>query len=174
MKFTIHGKAYDLTREKIIQAMKQVSSNPIDGRNKHYVEINGKDYPIKQVIHLATGLPYLAFTASYAYRILARLGFNVHGADGQNTQETATNDTGPSRQSNSVDHTIRLAILLQLDEEGFVVASCPALPGCHSQGRTKDEAVANITEAIRGYLASMREHGESIPATQLREIEVAV
>lgn len=45
-----------------------------------------------------------------------------------------------------------LPVLLHPGEDGFVVASCPVLPGCVSQGRTKEEAVANIREAIALYL----------------------
>ena len=55
------------------------------------------------------------------------------------------------------------------------MASCPTLPGCHSQGRTREEALANIREAIRGYLASMREHGDALPSSseyQVIEVEV--
>ncbi len=51
---------------------------------------------------------------------------------------------------------MKFAITLEQDEDGYIVASCPALPGCHSQGRTREEA-------IRGYIASMRKHGEPIP-----------
>lgn len=70
---------------------------------------------------------------------------------------------------------MKFAITLEQDEGGFFVASCPALPGCHSQGRTREEAIANITEAIRGYVASMHKHGEPIPAiTEVEEVEVAV
>ncbi len=69
---------------------------------------------------------------------------------------------------------MKFAITLEHDEDGYIVASCPAFPGCHSQGRTKEEAVANIKEAIRGYIASMRKHGEPIPATDVEEVEVAV
>lgn len=70
---------------------------------------------------------------------------------------------------------MKFAITFEQDEDGYVVVSCPALPGCHSQGRTKEEAVANIKEAIRGYMASMRNHGETIPAiTEVEEVEVAV
>jgi predicted RNase H-like HicB family nuclease len=72
-------------------------------------------------------------------------------------------------------NTMKFAITLENDEDGFVVASCPTLPGCHSQGSTKEEAIANIKEAIRGYIASMRKHGEAIPAiTEVEEVEVAV
>ena len=63
---------------------------------------------------------------------------------------------------------------ITLEHDGYIVASCPAFPECHSQGRTKEEAVASIKEAIRGYIASMRKHGEPIPATGVEEVEVAV
>ncbi len=69
---------------------------------------------------------------------------------------------------------MKFAITLETDEDGYIVASCPALPGCHSQGRTREEAIVNITEAIRGYIASMRKHGEPIPVTDVEEVEVAV
>jgi predicted RNase H-like HicB family nuclease len=56
-------------------------------------------------------------------------------------------------------------VLLEPDADGYIVAECPSLPGCLSQGRTRDEAIANITEAITGYLDSLRKHGEPLPAT---------
>ena len=54
-------------------------------------------------------------------------------------------------------------ITLEHDEDGYIVVECPSLPGCLSQGRTPDEALANIREAIEGYLASLRKHGEALP-----------
>lgn len=69
---------------------------------------------------------------------------------------------------------IKFAVTLEPDEDGFIIASCPALPGCHSQGRTREDAIANIKEAIRGYIASMRKHEEPIPTTDVEEVEVAV
>ena len=54
------------------------------------------------------------------------------------------------------DGVLKLVVLLETDEDGWVVGSCPTLPGCHSQGRTKDEALANFREAVEGNLASMR------------------
>jgi len=68
----------------------------------------------------------------------------------------------------------RFAITLEQDEDGFIVASCPALPGCHSQGRSREEAMVNIAEAIRGYVASLRKHGEVIPEIEMEEVEVEV
>ncbi len=53
---------------------------------------------------------------------------------------------------------MKFTITIFKDEDGFYVASCPALSGCHSQGRTRKEALVNIEEAIRGYIADMRGH----------------
>ena len=47
---------------------------------------------------------------------------------------------------------MKLEVILQKDEDSYYVASCPALKGCHSQGRTKREALANVREAILGCL----------------------
>ena len=70
---------------------------------------------------------------------------------------------------------MKFVITLERDEDGYTVVSCPALPGCHSQGKTREEAIANISEAIQGYVASMRKHGEPVPSiTEVEEVEVAV
>ena len=61
------------------------------------------------------------------------------------------------------DGALRLHVVFETDEDGWVVASCPTLPGCHSQGRDRDEALANIREAVKGYLASKTSHGDAPP-----------
>ncbi len=43
-------------------------------------------------------------------------------------------------------------VILEKSEDGWIVAECPALPGCVSQGRNEEEALANIREAITGWL----------------------
>ena len=43
-------------------------------------------------------------------------------------------------------------VTLERDEDGWIVAECPALPGCMSQGRTEEEAMANIKEAITAWM----------------------
>ncbi|MCY4107711.1 MAG: type II toxin-antitoxin system HicB family antitoxin [Chloroflexi bacterium] len=65
---------------------------------------------------------------------------------------------------------MNLLVVFERDEDGWEVASCPTLPGCHSQGRTRAEALANIREAIGGYLASMRENGNPPPSSSEFEI----
>ena len=54
-------------------------------------------------------------------------------------------------------------VILSPGEDGFWVAECPSLPGCISQGTTKQEAVSNIKEAIRGYVAALEEDGLPLP-----------
>ena len=55
--------------------------------------------------------------------------------------------------------TRRYTTVLEREEDGGFHAFCPALPGCHSQGDTLEEASANIREAIELYLESLRDHG---------------
>ncbi|MEK6777711.1 MAG: type II toxin-antitoxin system HicB family antitoxin [bacterium] len=52
-------------------------------------------------------------------------------------------------------------VVLEPCDEGGYVISCPALPGCHSQGETKAEAMANIKEAIEGCLEVLNEQVQS-------------
>jgi predicted RNase H-like HicB family nuclease len=54
-------------------------------------------------------------------------------------------------------------IILRPGEDGYWVVECPSLPGCISQGPTKEEAIANIKEAISGYIAALEEDGLPIP-----------
>ncbi len=66
-------------------------------------------------------------------------------------------------------------ILIEQDEDGAFVAECPALPGCVSQGKTRNEALNNIKDAIEGYLESLKKHNEPIPPAIDEEIvEVTV
>ena len=59
-------------------------------------------------------------------------------------------------------------------EDGYWVVECPSLPGCVSQGKTKEEAIVNIKEAIRGYVAALEEDGLPIPEERFDTLLVAV
>ena len=65
---------------------------------------------------------------------------------------------------------MKYKIALRKSEEGYSV-SVPALPGCWSQGETEQDAIENIQDAIREYLAAIDEMTRD---QQVREIEVAV
>ncbi|MEW6448692.1 MAG: type II toxin-antitoxin system HicB family antitoxin [Bacillota bacterium] len=65
-------------------------------------------------------------------------------------------------------------VILRPGEDGYWVAECPSLPGCISQGKSKEEAVTNIKEAIRGYIAALQEDGLPVPEERFETIVVAV
>jgi predicted RNase H-like HicB family nuclease len=54
------------------------------------------------------------------------------------------------------------------------VAECPSLPGCVSQGDTKEAAIHNIREAIQGYIAALEEDGLQVPEERFQAILIAV
>jgi predicted RNase H-like HicB family nuclease len=54
-------------------------------------------------------------------------------------------------------------VIITPDEAGGYIASCPSLPGCHSQGETIDETIANIREAIELTIEVLKEDGRPIP-----------
>ena len=62
-------------------------------------------------------------------------------------------------------------VYLEQDEDGIFVATCPVLPGCVSQGRTRSEATENIREAIEGYLETLRKHGEPALDAEKRAVD---
>ena len=59
-------------------------------------------------------------------------------------------------------------------EDGFWVAECPSLPGCISQGETREQAIANIREAIEGYILALKEDGLLVPEEKFDTMLVAV
>jgi predicted RNase H-like HicB family nuclease len=68
---------------------------------------------------------------------------------------------------------MKLTVTLDRDETGMIVAECPAIPGCISQGKTEEEALANIREAVRACLEARAAHGMPLTVAT-REIEIPV
>ena len=64
-------------------------------------------------------------------------------------------------------------VILYPGEDGYVVAEVPSLPGCVSQGKTRDEALANIQEAIALHVEVLQERGELVPDDRVEVVEVA-
>ena len=182
MNFTLRGTAFSITPADILAATRDVPPAPIDGRNKYFVDLHERRFPIKQVLRLVTGLPSVGFTAQDAHRILSRLGFDIFEdpVPAPADAGTATRAEGdpaslidPGAANRDNGEVRRLLVVFQRDEDGWEVASCPTLPGCHSQGRTRAEALDNLREAIGGYLASLREHDADLPASsEFQVIEV--
>jgi predicted RNase H-like HicB family nuclease len=65
---------------------------------------------------------------------------------------------------------MKYKVALRKTEEGFSV-SVPGLPGCWSQGKTEQEALENIQDALREYLAVLQDEFEG---SEVREVEIAV
>jgi predicted RNase H-like HicB family nuclease len=65
-------------------------------------------------------------------------------------------------------------IILFPGEDGYWVAECPSLPGCLSQGLTKEEALSNIKEAIQGCIAALEEDGIPVPEERFETVLIAV
>ena len=64
--------------------------------------------------------------------------------------------------------------MLYKGEDGYWIAECPSLPGCVTQGKSKEEAIANVKEAIRGYVAALKEDGIPVPKEHFNSLLVAV
>ena len=65
-------------------------------------------------------------------------------------------------------------VIIYPGEDGFWIAECPSLPGCITQGKTKEEAIANIKEAIEGYIAALLEDNLPVPEDHFDALMVAV
>ena len=68
----------------------------------------------------------------------------------------------------------KFPVIIEKDEDGFFVADCPDLPGCHSQGETIDEARKNIEEATRGYLKVAKKFGDKISSDDTQTLETTM
>lgn len=68
---------------------------------------------------------------------------------------------------------MKLPVTLDRDETGMIVAECPAIPGCVSQGRTEEEALENIREAIIACLEVRAEQGMPLTVKTV-EVDIAV
>ncbi len=55
-------------------------------------------------------------------------------------------------------------VMIYPGEDGYWVAECPSLPGCVSQGESREAAVANIREAIEGYVLALQDDGLAVPS----------
>ncbi len=65
-------------------------------------------------------------------------------------------------------------VIIYRGEDGYWVAECPSLAGCVSQGKNKEEAIVNIKEAIRAYVAALEEDGIDVPEERFETLLVAV
>ena len=74
--------------------------------------------------------------------------------------------------SNIIKHMRQ--VIIYPGEDGHWVAECPSLPGCVSQGKTRDEAVTNIREAIIAYTEALEKDQLPVPPETFATLLVAV
>ncbi len=172
MQFVLGGKRYELDFESVVEVASRIVPDDIDGRHKYYVVIGGRRLPVKQLVAEATGLRRAEFITDDAFRILKRLGLEIEEFDRPAISSPMSNVA--ERDDEFENPAYRFVVTLEPDEDGYIVASCPQLTGCHSQGRSRQEAVRNIKEAIKGYTASMKRHGEEIPVVDWELVEVPI
>ena len=65
-------------------------------------------------------------------------------------------------------------VIIYPGEDAYWVAEVPSLPGCVSQGKTKEDALANIKEAISGYIGALEEDNLPVPEDHFEALVVAV
>lgn len=69
---------------------------------------------------------------------------------------------------------LNFKIVLEKDEDGWIVATCPSLPGCVSQGKTEKQALKNMKEAIELHLQALAEDGIPIQSKRGNKKEVTL
>jgi len=65
-------------------------------------------------------------------------------------------------------------VIVYPGEDGFWVAECPSLPGCVSQGESREQAITNIREAIEGYILALEDDRLPVPPERFDAMVVAV
>ncbi|MDB5985448.1 MAG: hypothetical protein JWR16_501 [Nevskia sp.] len=65
-------------------------------------------------------------------------------------------------------------ILLSHGEDGYWIAECPSLPGCISQGKTREQAIVNAKEAVEVYIAALEADGLPVPEEHFDAMLVAI
>jgi predicted RNase H-like HicB family nuclease len=65
-------------------------------------------------------------------------------------------------------------VIIYPGEDGYWVAECPSLPGCISQGESREAAIKNIKEAIQGYIAALEDDHLPVPEERFDALLVAV
>ena len=74
-----------------------------------------------------------------------------------------------------MSESLRLTIEYERGDDGYVIASIPEVPGAHSQGRAREEARANVIEALRGILElRLGEHARAEPAPDSESLELVI
>ncbi len=84
------------------------------------------------------------------------------------------NDTIGRSEAELPSRGMTVRVVMYPGEDGYVVAECPELPGCASQGRTREDALENVREAIAGWLEVEEAAGSGASRRPIEIVELAV
>jgi hypothetical protein len=138
--FTLKGKTFEMERRDFIEAIVEKVPSRIQ---RYLTTINGKRYPIRQVVAYATGLPAIAITSQDAYRILEKFGFAIETQEDANApnDERVPAKTGAETalsEPGTQTHSTSLKIALPPEIEAALAARAAA------EGVSRPEYVARL------------------------------
>jgi hypothetical protein len=97
MEFVIGKRRVELSKEKVMEVLKGLEPEPLRGRARYYVELDGKKYPVKHVMVAVTGLSKESFSTEQAVKILKALGFEVKDLRKERRLEVLSDELEPLR-----------------------------------------------------------------------------
>src|SRR5215212_7631409 len=98
-RFTVAGQAFEIERDDVEQCLSDLLADPV---REHYVVVQGRRFPPKQVLSCVTGLDRADFTTHQARRILRRLGFVAARATRPEAPSGTEDDDGGGRQAKAL------------------------------------------------------------------------
>ena len=69
---------------------------------------------------------------------------------------------------NTIVERMKYRVMIERDEDGTYVAMVPDLPGCATEGKTRNELMKNVKEAIQAYLEALKKHGDPVPVEMVQ------
>jgi 5-methylcytosine-specific restriction protein B len=99
MEFVIGKRRVELTKEKVVEVLKGLEPEPLRGRARYYVELDGRKYPVKQVMVAVTGLSKESSSTEQAVKVLRALGFDVKDLRKERRLKVLSDELKPSSSS---------------------------------------------------------------------------
>jgi 5-methylcytosine-specific restriction protein B len=99
MEFVIGKRKVELTKEKVVEALKGLEPEPLRGKARYYVELNGRKYPVKQVMVAVTGLSKESLSTEQTVKVLKALGFEVKDLKKERRLKVLSDEPEPLRSS---------------------------------------------------------------------------
>jgi hypothetical protein len=172
LRFTLRGKTFEKERHDFLEAI----VGQVPSRIQTYsTTINGRRYPIRQIVAWATGLPAIAITSQDAYRILERFGFAIETQDGANAATggrifakagAEASLGGPETRTHSISMKIDLPPETEAGLAARAAAEGMSLPE-YVAGRLREEVTQDIANTLSPAerAAAWREAAKGLPRT---------